>query len=71
VSRNTGDSVLIAVAAVITAVVTVHAITSLHMNITGDDFVLFLLVTTGALFIIKTILTLIWSAIRHMRRREP
>lgn len=70
-SRNTGDSVLIAVAAVIAAVVTVHAVTSLHMSITGEDFVLFLLVTTGALFIIKTILTLIWSTVRRMRRREP
>lgn len=41
------------------------------MSITGEDFVLFLLVTTGALFIMKTVLTLIWSTVRRMRRREP
>lgn len=67
---KTSDSVLLVAASVITVIVTAHAVINRHMSIAPQDFVLFLLVTVGALFVIKTIASVLWHVIRHLRRRE-
>jgi hypothetical protein len=68
---RTSESVLLVVASVISAIVTVYAAIDRHMSITAEDFVLFLLVTVGASFTVKTIAAVIWHVIRQLRRNEP
>lgn len=68
---RTSDSVLIVAAAIITVIVTVHAVVNQHQSITAEDFVLFMLVTTGAAFTVKTIAAVLWHLVQNVRRKEP